>query len=93
MAWARTGIDLCDLRVLSQGAFGGVERIREYLVEPEISDQGETVVGRHGNRVGVRLLLPFLVHSRPVVLHKGRRFAEAAIFQHRENGDAAPRVV
>src|SRR5258708_9691399 len=80
MAWTRTGMGFGDERVLSEGSFGGVKRISEQLIEPEISDQGETVIGRQSDGVGMRSLLPFLVRAaRAPVLHEGGSFAQSAI--------------
>ena len=71
----------------------GVKRISEYLVEPEVSDQRETVVGRHSRRVGVRLLLPFLVYAEPWCCTKAEASPSRPSFRHRENGHAAQSIV
>lgn len=79
MAWTRTGIGLRCIRGRSQGSIRGVERISQHLIEPEISDQSETIVGRPRNRVGMRPLLPFFVHARTPVLDEGRGLAQSAV--------------
>src|SRR5580704_17731015 len=94
MTWTRAGIGFGDESVWSQGSFGGVKRISEQLIEPEISDQGETVIERQSDRMGMRSLLPFLVRAAPPpVLHEGRNLAQSAVLQHRKDSHAAPRVV
>src|SRR5208283_5524280 len=55
--------------------------------------EGETVIVRQIDRMGVRALLALRIGPMTGVLHESRSLAQSAVFEHRKRGHAAAGVV
>jgi hypothetical protein len=72
---------------------GAIEFINESLVQAEIIDDGETIVGRHVDGVRVRRFLALGIESVAGVLNEGGSFSELAVVENRKYRDASAGVV
>ena len=80
-------------RIWRQLSLHVVEFVDEHVVEAEIGDEREAIVGRRADPVRVRGLLALFVEAVAAVLHEAARDAEAAVGLDLERGDAAAVVV
>ena len=79
--------------VRRERSLGRVELVDQQLVEAQIRREGEAVVGRDVDRMGVRAGLPLLDRAGAFVLNGGGRLFERAVGLDRQRGDAAAAVV
>ncbi len=66
---------------------GGVERVGEDLVETEIANDHEAIVGRDMGRVHVRGFLPIRIHAATAVLMNAFNRTERSVFMDRHRYD------
>jgi len=71
----------------------GIEAVDDDLIKPQIGDEGEAVVRRCANPVGMRAFLALLVRAGAGMLDETAGCAEAAVVVNRKRGDAAAIVV